>query len=314
MRVVHVSECSYYFRLQSSEIVSLVDSHNTMTISNIPTPPVAQDDAHLLIQVVAAVQAAGRAVHATFHADTRPADRQAIGAMIAANDAMSLAILRPALSNALPTARWDDDEGGAGPLPSGEWWVVDPVEGAINHIHGLPDWGVTATLVRENIPVLTAVHLPATGDTYTAVRGVGAWIGGQRLRASLKAQLNAAMVGTGQAAPDEGRATWQRIGVSVAAMLEAALVVRVSVPATLQLVQVAAGRQDLFWQHSQVRSGLLAGALLVAEAGGSVTDLHGMPWGLDSSDFLASAPALRQQAVAVLAPIAHHAAPLQEQA
>lgn len=284
-----------------------------MHIWNFPTEPARPGDARLLTQVVAAVRAAGRAVRATFDAGSRPADRHAIGSMIAANDAVSLAVLRPALSAALPAARWDDDEGGAGPLPAGEWWVVDPVEGAINHIHGLPGWAITATLVRDNLPILTAVHLPLTGDTYTAVRGGGAWIGGQRLHASRKAQLNAAMVGTGQAAPGEGRATWQRIGMSVAAMLEAALVVQVSVPATLQLVQVATGRQDLFWQHSQVRSGLLAGALLVAEAGGSITDLHGEPWRLDSSDFLASAPTLTQQAVAILAPLRGNQPSLREQ-
>ena len=104
--------------------------------------------------------------------------------------------------------------------------------------------------------------------------------------------------------PDEGSAIYQRIGRSVSAMLAAALVVRVSVPSTLQLVQVAAGSQDLFWQYSNVRSGLLAGALLVAEAGGEVTGLDGQPWRPDSSGFLASTPALLAPAINVLAGVA----------
>ena len=83
-------------------------------------------------------------------------------------------------------------------------------------------------------------------------------------------------------------------------MLAGALVLRMSVPGTLQLIQVAAGRMDGFWQASQVRSGLLAGGLLVAEAGGTVTDLHGMPWNLASDHFLAVAPALHPAAVRVL--------------
>lgn len=269
------------------------------------TDPIpAPDDASLLALAVAAVQAAGAAVLARFGTDTRPAGRQAIGAMIAANDSVSLAILRPALTAARPGAQWAGDEGGGGLLPAGEWWVVDPVEGAINHIHGLPDWGVTATLVRDNVTVLTAVHLPMSSETYTALLGGGAWRNGERLQVSLKTELNAAMVGTGQAVPDEGSAVYQRIASSLLAMLEAALVVRVSVPSTLQLVQVAAGRQDLFWQLSQVRSGLLAGALLVAEAGGRVSDLNGKAWQPDSSGLLASAPALASQAVAVLSAIA----------
>ena len=87
-------------------------------------------------------------------------------------------------------------------------------------------------------------------------------------------------------------------------MLEAALVVRVSVPSTLQLIHVASGSQDAFWQYSQVRSGLCAGALLVAEAGGSVTDLHGAPWTPGSDAFLASAPGLADASAAVLSAIA----------
>lgn len=279
---------------------------NPLNKPNNPDNPaeINADDARLLTLVAAAVRAAGLAVQARFSVDARPADRHAIGAMIAANDAVSLGILRAMLSKARPMAQWDDDESGAGALPPGEWWVCDPVEGAINQIHGLPDWGVTATLVRDNTPVLSAVHLPLSGDTYTALRGGGAWLGATRLSTSSKTALNAAMAGTGQAVPDEGSATYRRIGLSVTAMLAAALVVRVSVPATLQLIQVAAGRQDLFWQYSQVRSGLLAGALLVAEAGGRVTDLDGQPWHLGSGGLLASAPALAAPAVAILSSIA----------
>ncbi|WP_307718607.1 inositol monophosphatase family protein [Massilia violaceinigra] len=155
--------------------------------------------------------------------------------------------------------------------------------------------------MRDNVPVLCAIHLPLSGATYTALIGGGAWLNGTRLSASSKSDLRSAMVGTGQAAPDEGTAAYLNIGRSVAAMLEAALVVQVSVPSTLQLIRVAEGHQDLFWQASQVRSGLLAGALLVAEAGGRVSDLRGAPWNTDSGGFLAGAPALTAPALAVLA-------------
>lgn len=273
------------------------------TMNTINDTAVAVADPSLLALAITAVQAAAVAVQARFGADARPASRREIGAMIAANDAVSLAILRPALSAARPGVQWADDEGGAGLLPAGEWWVADPVEGAINHVHGLPDWGVTATLVRDNVPVLTVVHLPMLAQTYTALRGHGAWMNGQRLNVSPKTDLKAATAGTGQAVPDEGSAIYRRIGSSLTAMLDAALVLRVSVPSTLQLVQVAAGRQDLFWQYSGVRSGLLAGALLAEEAGGLVSDLAGQPWRLDSSSFLASTPALVAPALAVLSAI-----------
>lgn len=229
--------------------------------------------------------------------------RDEVVAAIHANDFESLAVLRPHLNAIRPGAGWVEDELESGPLPDGEWWVADPVEGNINHVHGMPDWGVTATLVRDNVPVLTAVHMPLTGNTYHAVRGGGAFLDDVPIHPSGKTRLDGALVGTGQARPGESALTYERIGASATAMLNAALVIRVSVPATLQLTHVASGRMEAFWQFSQVRSGLLAGALLVAEAGGEVTDTRGRPWTLDSEDFLASTPGLHAEAVATLSKI-----------
>ncbi|MDH6484650.1 fructose-1,6-bisphosphatase/inositol monophosphatase family enzyme [Streptomyces sp. SAI-127] len=150
----------------------------------------------------------------------------------------------------------------------------------------------------------TGSRWPLTGDTYTAVAGGGARLNDRPLKVSAKTDLGAALIGTGQAKPGEDERTFRRIGGSVTAMLINGLVVRVSVPATMQLIHVAAGRMDAFWQFSDVRSGLVAGALLVSEAGGTVTDLTGDPWNTGSRDFLAAAPGLHSAALKVLSPIA----------
>ena len=262
------------------------------------------EDELLLNSVVTAVQSAGSRLEECF-SDLEPNFQNLpdVVAAIYANDETSLAILREPLLAARPGSRWVEDELEGGELPPGEWWITDPVEGNINHIHGMADWCVTATLVRDNVPVLTAVHIPLAGNTYTAVRGKGAWLDGMRLQASKKLDLNAALVGTGQAKPGESKNAFRRIGQSITAMLETALVVRVSVPATLQLIHVSAGRMDVFWQYSQVRSGLVAGALLVEEAGGTISDTRGRPWGLASEDFLAAAPRLHSAAVSVLSTV-----------
>ncbi|GAA1905938.1 inositol monophosphatase family protein [Streptantibioticus ferralitis] len=264
----------------------------------------AAADQALLPAVAAAVQAAGARMLQDFSYDARPQDRTAVAQAIQAGDAVSLQVLRDALLAARPGAGWVEDELESGDLPEGEWWICDPVEGAINHVHGMTNWCVTATLVRDNVPVVTAVSQPTTGNLYTAVRGGGAHLDGVRLRPSAKTALDAAYVSTGQAAPGEGSETHRRIGQSVTAMLADALLVCVAVPATSQLVHVAAGRMDAFWQHSQVRSGLVPGALLVSEAGGTVTDTHGRPWTLASPDFLAAAPGIHQAAVDILSTIA----------
>ncbi|WP_437954464.1 inositol monophosphatase family protein [Sorangium sp. So ce119] len=261
------------------------------------------EDESLLPLVVAALTAAGERLVGRFSTEPRLESREEVFAALAASDAVSLEAIREPLSRARPGAGWVEDELGCGPLPPGEWWVTDTVEGNINHVHGMTDWCVTATLVRDDEPVLTAVHLPLSGDTYTARKGAGAYLGNRRLRASAKTRLDAAFVGTSQARPDEDRETHRRIGQSVTAMLGSALVLRVSVPATLQLIQVAAGRMDVFWQYSQIRSGLVAGALLVAEAGGAVTDTRGDRWTLSSEDFLAAAPQLHAGAIDVLSTV-----------
>jgi myo-inositol-1(or 4)-monophosphatase len=271
---------------------------NTNTIKD------AFQDQALIPGVVAAVTEAGRILVERFGDRPGFVDREDVVRAIQANDEAALAVLRPSLEALRPEANWAEDELDSGALPAGEWWITDPVEGNVNHIHGLPEWGVTATLVRDNVPVLTVVHLPLTGDTYTAVLGGGAFLNDRPIQPSAKTRLNAAIGSTGQASPRETAETFTLISRSVERMLNTNLVLRVSVPATLLLIQVAAGRMDVFWQHSAVRSGLVAGALLVAEAGGVVSDLHGRPWTLESTDFLASAPALHAEAVAVLSTVA----------
>ncbi|MET8026992.1 inositol monophosphatase family protein [Streptomyces avermitilis] len=267
------------------------------------TPGTGTDlDKALLDEVTAAVRAAGDRLRERYTPQARATSAEEIVTEIHANDDAVLDVLKAPLLASRPGAKWAEDELAGGALPSGEWWVVDPAEGNINHVHGMPDWAVTVTLIRDNEPVLTVVHLPLTGDDYTAMAGRGAHLNGAPLRVSAKTDLGAALTGTGQARPGEDEHTFRRIGSAVTQMLMNGLVVRVSVPATLQLIHVASGRMDAFWQFSDVRSGLVAGALLVAEAGGTVTDTDGNPWSVASPDFLAAAPGIHAAAVTVLSP------------
>jgi myo-inositol-1(or 4)-monophosphatase len=260
-----------------------------------------QQDLDLLDGVVRAVTEAGAVLLERFSVENRVADARSLLAAIDANDAASAAVLRPALERLRPDVRWDDDEEGHGALGPGEWWVVDAAEGNVNHVHGSAAWGVTATLVRDDVPVLTAVTLPALGQVFTALRGGGARLNGEPITVSAKSELRAALVGTGQAMPGEDEDVRHRMSTAIDRMLDAALLVSATVPATLQLVQVAAGHVDGFWQEGQVRSGLVAGALLVAEAGGAVVDTTGTRWSLASPDFIATTPGLAPAVVAVLA-------------
>ncbi|MGW2830429.1 3'(2'),5'-bisphosphate nucleotidase CysQ [Streptomyces sp. NPDC001286] len=260
----------------------------------------ATSDADVLEQTTIAVRAAGSALRERFGEVVRYRTREELMSALAANDDTALDILRPSLTRLRPGAGWVEDELDGGALPPGEWWVVDPAEGNVNHLHALPEWAVTATLVRENQPVLTAVHLPLTGETYTALAGAGAHLDGRSLHVSQTADLNLSIVATSQARPDEDGKVVQRVGASITAMLTDALVVRTAVPATLHLLNVAAGRIDAFWQFAGARADLLPGALLVTEAGGRISDAEGRPWTPQSESFLAAAPGVHTEAVTTL--------------
>jgi myo-inositol-1(or 4)-monophosphatase len=112
--------------------------------------------------------------------------------------------------------------------------------------------------------------------------------------------LGLSIVATSQARPDEDEQIVRRTGCSITAMLLDALVVRTSVPATLHLLSVAVGRIDAFWQFAGARADLLPGALLVAEAGGRISDAAGRPWTPASESFLAAAPGVHAEVVATL--------------
>ncbi|MFG1791781.1 inositol monophosphatase family protein [Nocardia sp. NPDC049149] len=270
------------------------------TIRNTGVVTAAASDANLLAQTAIAVRTASSALRERFGDVVRYQTREELMRALAANDDTVLDILRPRLEALRPDARWVEAELDGGALPAGEWWIVDPVEGNINHLHALPEWAVTATLVRDNQPVLTAVHLPLTGETYTALAGAGAHRDGKPLHVSGTTDLGLSIVATSQARPDEDENVVRRIGSSITEMLVDALVVRIAVPATLHLLNVAAGRIDAFWQFAGARADLLPGALLVAEAGGQISDAEGRPWTLESDSFLAAAPGVHATAVATL--------------
>lgn len=124
---------------------------------------------------------------------------------IASDDAASLEALLPGLLATRPGAGRAEDELGAGALPPGEWWVTDPVGGAIDDVHGTAEWCVAATLVRDNVPVLAVVHLPLTGETYTAFQGNGACLNGTRPASSGEVDLRAATPVT----PRQAGAAWR---------------------------------------------------------------------------------------------------------
>ncbi|MEV6521007.1 inositol monophosphatase [Longispora sp. NPDC051575] len=255
----------------------------------------------LLPHVVDAVTTAATHLTSNFSPDLRsPATRDGIIAGFAALDTPVEEHLRRELTRLRPTAGWDGDEFGTAPLPPGEFWVVDPVDGVVHYTHGLPYWSVSVALVRDGVPVLAVVHAPPLGRTYTAVAGHGATVdGAPSAKTEPGAALSATSLGSDPAGDPEST---RRAGLSLAAVAPHVLVVRNLGPTSVQVADVAAGRLDAFWLYGRTRD-LLTGALLVREAGGTVTDTAGRPWTDRSDSFLATAPGLHQGFVSLLSTV-----------
>lgn len=276
-------------------------NEHTTPQASINTPVTAEDRA-LLAKVIEAVRDAGSRLLVLYSPEDRPSNFQEIAHAGRRDEEASLGGLQTALSAARPQARWVGEEQETIALPSGEWWVVDAMEGGVNLVHGLPEWCVSATLLRDSVPVLAAVYQPVGDMTYTAIRGDGVYLNRKPLHTSTKSDLAVAIVTTGQAEAGQAQ-TYRRIGDSVTAMLHHALLVRATVPSTFPLLQVASGHYDVFWQYEPVLSGIAAGALFVTEAGGIVSDMQGNPWQPGSPDFLAASPRLHAAALEVLATV-----------
>ncbi|HEX7305786.1 inositol monophosphatase family protein [Lentzea sp.] len=253
----------------------------------------------MLVPTTAAVRRAGARLLKRYSTESRTSSLADVIAAVRANDEAVVDLLEPALAEINPAARWLNDEHGSGPIEDGEWWLIDPVGGNLNAIHGMTDWNIGVSLVRDGRPVLAVVYFPLFDEMFTATEGGGAFLNGVRLTVSDKTSLDGALAGTGQAQPGQPAEIAEKTGASFTAMAKAALYVRVSVPVTHQLAQVAAGRMDVHWQHDNVRAHA-SGVLLVQEAGGVVTGLDGEPWTIDTPEYVAAAPGVHGAALDVL--------------
>lgn len=256
----------------------------------------------LLPQVVEAAIAAGDRLLATYSTSSRVGDLDELSAALKRNEEASAPGLRAQLTTLRPTAAWLGDDEESASVPDGEFWVVDSVEGNVNHVHGLDEWCVSITLVRDGQPLLAVVRQPVGDHTYAAIRGEGATLDRRPLTVSTKSDLALAIAGTGQAAAGQ-RGTYRRIGESMRTMLNAALLVRCVVPSTFPLLLVANGHHDVFWQYEPTLPGIAAGILLATEAGAVVSRIDGTPWSTGSADILVTAPALQHAAVTALAAV-----------
>ncbi|MET3985041.1 inositol monophosphatase family protein [Streptomyces sp. PvR034] len=166
------------------------------------------------------------------------------------------------------------EEGADTPGTSGVRWVVDPLDGTVNYLYGLPSWGVSIAAEYRGETVVGVVAAPMRGETYHAVRGGGAWTGGARLSCRPAAPLDQALVATGFAYVQTRRAHQAEVARQIVPLVRD---IRRGGSAALDLCDVAAGRLDAYYERGLNPWDLAAGDLIAREAGALTGGRPGRP-------------------------------------
>lgn len=181
---------------------------------------------------------------------------------------------------------------------SGRRWYVDPLDGTTNFSHGLPHFCVSIGLADDEGPAVGVVHDPIRRWTFHGRRGGGAWLDGRRLQVSAESQLDRALLATGF--PYDRRTNPDNNTHRFAHLLRRVQGIRRAGSAALDLAWVAAGWLDGYWEDRLNAWDLMAGALLVLEAGGSVTGFGGQTVDIRRGALIASNGCIHDPLVAEL--------------
>jgi myo-inositol-1(or 4)-monophosphatase len=176
----------------------------------------------------------------------------------------------------ISAARPDDgflgEEGAARTGTSGVTWVVDPIDGTVNYLYEIPAYAVSVAASVDGRVVAGAVVNPASGETWTAARGAGAWLDGRRVRVNAAPEMAMALVATGFGYEPARRARQADI---LRAVLPRVRDVRRAGAASLDLCALASGRVDAYYEQGLKPWDLAAGGLVAEEAGAVVGGLRG---------------------------------------
>ena len=209
------------------------------------------------------------------------------GDFVSAADLKAEKVLRAELGKARPGYGFLMEESGAEPgRDEHHRWLVDPLDGTSNFLHGIPHFAISIALERDSEIVAGVIYEPVRDEMFWAEKGAGAFHNDRRLRVSARRQLAETLIGTG--IPFAGRGDPKTYLATLAAVMAATSGVRRMGVASLDLAYVAAGRFDGYWEFNLQPWDMAAGILIVREAGGYVTDMDGGHAMLTTGDVLAA--------------------------
>lgn len=182
-------------------------------------------------------------------------------------------LIKEDLLGGRPTYGWLGEEtGGQDGQDPTRRWIVDPLDGTTNFLHGMPHWAVSIALEHKGEIVSAVVYDAAKDELFWAEKGAGAWMNDRRIRVSGRRHMHEAVFATG--IPFGAKTTLPAMMKDLARLMPACAGVRRWGSAALDLAYVAAGRYDGYWERELQAWDIAAGILLVKEAGGFVTGLR----------------------------------------
>lgn len=218
--------------------------------------------------MIKAARKAGRSLVKDFReVENLQVSMKGAGDFVSRADLAAEAILKEELMGARPTYGWTAEEGGSedGADPTRRW-IVDPLDGTTNFLHGLPHWAVSIALEHKGQVVAGVVFDAAKDEMFLAEKGAGAWMNDTRLRVSGRHKMIESIFATGL--PFGGRSDLPETLQDLARIMPTCAGVRRWGSAALDLAYVAAGRYDGFWERRLNAWDIAAGLIIVREAGG----------------------------------------------
>lgn len=255
----------------------------------------------LLNVMVQAAMKAGRSLSRDFgEVQNLQVSLKGPGDYVSQADRKAEQIVHDELARARPGYGFLMEEGGEieGEDPQHRW-IIDPLDGTTNFLHGIPIFSVSIALERQGQIVAGVIYNPAMDELYTAERGGGAFMNDRRLRVAARTKLSDAVVTTG--VPHLGRGNHANYLIELRHVMNEVAGVRRLGSAALDLAYVAAGRCDAFWEHGLSPWDVAAGILMVREAGGFATDIKGGQDIFDSQTIVAGNETIHRAMVRTLA-------------
>jgi myo-inositol-1(or 4)-monophosphatase len=218
---------------------------------------------------------------------------------VSAADRRAEEIIHAELSKARPDFSFMMEERGSVPgKDASNVWVVDPLDGTTNFLHGIPLFAISIAHVKDGVPSAGLIYNPITDELFVAERGKGAFLHNRRMRVAVRRELANAVVTCG--IPHRGRGDLGLFRKELAAAQEQVAGIRRTGSAALDMAWLAAGRFDGFWERNLSSWDLAGGLVLLREAGGFATDIDGGDAILEKGSIVAGNEEIQRALLALL--------------